>query len=84
MTMYKDGTDDERKAIAQVILPVFDQLASAVYGDGPYSEAESALEAADLLIAAGFRRSETPETAPELFPGTLDALDSLTIRKEGA
>lgn len=31
-----------------------------------------------------FRRSEEPETAPELFPGTLDALDSLTIRKEEA
>ena len=28
--------------------------------------------------------AEVPETAPELFPGTLDALDSLTIRKEEA
>lgn len=58
-------TDDEREAIAQVILPTFDQLASAVYGDGPYSEAESALEAADLLLAAGFRRSEVPEPSAE-------------------
>ncbi|MBE7953604.1 hypothetical protein ILP86_04620 [Microbacterium sp. R1] len=60
-------TDDERKAIAQVILPVFDQLASAVYGDGPYSEAESALEAADLLSAAGFRRSVVPEPSAEVL-----------------
>ena len=35
-------------------------------------------------LAAGFRHAEEPETAPELFPGTLDALDSLTIRKEEA
>lgn len=71
-------TDDEREALKQIVIHV----SANTPGDltSPFRR--------DLIVskilAADFRRSEEPETAPELFPGTLDALDSLTIRKEEA
>ena len=66
-------TDDEREDMIAFLLR-----------DHNFEESPWGRTYTDAEIANALRRSEVPETAPELFPGTLDALDSLTIRKEEA
>lgn len=71
-------TDDEREALSQIIKDVSANTPGDLI---PQFRRDLIVS---KILAAGFRRSEVPETAPELFSGTLDALDSLTIRKEEA
>lgn len=86
-----DPTDDEREALRIAELDAR-QAAYRKEREDWFVDHEAEPEIAtnaffrgwDAAVGGGFRRSEVPETAPELFPGTLDALDSLTIRKEEA
>lgn len=75
---------NEREALAINYCPEHGDLLNRP-GDGADARSYRCRNAHGIdEIHAGFRHAEEPETAPELFPGTLDALDSLTIRKEEA
>lgn len=54
-----------QEEIAQAILPMFDQLATAVYHEGPYSEAEAAMDAATALMPL-VKRAQAEATAQQL------------------